>query len=201
MEEASAKALDQRRQFEQIYDKYYGELNRYVLSLLRNKDDAEEITQKVFLRFFARMGKGQWETEVKNVKAYLIEIANNACKDLWKDRREEGQVSYDDEKDEQIQKELQRKAMQLDDSTASIQNRILYGELYRDLPLNVILSGFSDYEIELIQLRKVDELSPKEIASTLDKDVYQVRYDLNKLDAKIRYRVRRYLEGNGGSPL
>ena len=191
MTEAGANALDQHEQFEDGCTEYYNQLFRHALRLTRNQTEAEEITQNAFLRFLRLMKRKQWKMEVKYVQAYLGKIVNNLWIDMLNRRRKEMAVSYDDDK---IRETLEQEAAQSDDSVASIENRIYFKELYRALPLNVILGGLSEYEKQLLLLKKVDERSIKEIAAIVGKEVCQVRYDLQKLEAKLRYRVRKLVK-------
>lgn len=186
-----SEIADYRREFEQKYLEHYNSLFAYLLRKLGNRADAEDITHTTFQRFLAHMEKVQWRTEVKNVNNYLRKAALNLCVDLWKRKIDETQVSYDDEEDEKTQHDLQEQAVQRDDPYTSIENRIFYKEVYKSLPLNAILGRLSKYELDLLYLHVVDEGTAEEIAKIVDKDVHQVRYDLNKLLAKIRYRVNK----------
>lgn len=68
--------------FEEIFDKYIDDIYRLAYSYTYNKEDSEDIVQKVFLKFFNKQ-----ETISKNeeeVKKWLIIITINECKDLFK---------------------------------------------------------------------------------------------------------------------
>jgi DNA-directed RNA polymerase specialized sigma24 family protein len=148
------------------------------------------------------MNRTQWEVEVKNVKAYLLTTARHLCIDMWKNTGEEELVSYDDELNEEVQDALQRKAKECDESVARIESSIYYKELYQSLPLNIILAGMSEYEKSILYMNAVDEMSPEEIAPIVKQPPGQVRYDLQKIHSRLGYRVRKYIEENGGnSPL
>ena len=56
--------------------------------------------------------------------------------------------------------------------------------------MNTILKDLTEEERELIQLHVIEERSTKEIAKLLDKDVKKVRWEWNKLSAKLRTRAR-----------
>ena len=56
--------------------------------------------------------------------------------------------------------------------------------------MNTILKDLTEEERELIQLHVIEERSTKEIAKLLDKDVKEVRWEWNKLSAKLRTRER-----------
>ena len=47
---------------------------RYLLGLLGNRDDAEELTQDVFLSLYSSMQKG---TGIENVRAWVFRVAHN----------------------------------------------------------------------------------------------------------------------------
>jgi RNA polymerase sigma factor (sigma-70 family) len=193
MNESEQAANEKRMEFEEKWPLHFNNLYPYVLNLTRNKADAEDITQDALICFKEHMEKNKWDVKFDNEDAYRRRIAHNLYMDLCKRRKKEGQVSCDNEEDERTRKEAERRAGACDDAIASIEDDMHYKKLYRTLPLKVILGGLSDYELQLLRLKKVEEKSPEEIAETLHKDVYRVRYDLNKLDAKLRYRVKKLL--------
>lgn len=180
-----------------IENSEYDHLLRYASYLTHNSTEAEEITQTAYLRYLSIMERNHWKVEIRNVQAYLRSIARNLCNDMWMQGRVTV-VSYDDNN---IRKELETSEAKSNDSVTSIENRIYFEELYRALPLNVILGGCSEYEMELLQLNAIDEMSPEEIAQIVGKEVSQVRYDLQKNYAKIRYRVRKLINKTGDDNL
>jgi RNA polymerase sigma-70 factor, ECF subfamily len=190
MSEASVDTIDRQNLFEQNSGEYYTYLFRQALRITRNRDDAEEITQTAFVQFLEQMQRKNWTFEVKSVRAYLRKAADNLCKDMWKRRAKEKSVSYDDE---HVREALELQAAETDDSVARMENRIYYRQLYATLP-NVIMGGSSPYEQQLLQLRRIDGLSLKEIAPIVGKDVCQIRYDLQKVEARIRHRVRKIMD-------
>ena len=191
-------ATEQRLQFEQRWLEYYNAVFSFVFHSLKNRADAEDVTQTTLMRFLAFMERRHWELEVVNVKAYLLTIAKRLCYEFWTRRRKEGAVSYDDEHDKQTQKDLERKSKESDDLIRKIEDHIYYEELIQSLPLDVILDGLSEEELDLLYLDVVEGLSNEEIAEIVGEDVDSVRYHLQKLHAKIRYRGRKYLERTGG---
>ncbi len=185
-------AIERREQFERECPNYLNQVFRYILKMTRNETEAEEITQTAILAFLELMDKTCWEHEVRNVRAYLRRIARNVYVDSWKIPREEGLVA-DDEQSEQVRQALLRQAMQNNNPTARLESKMYYEELFKALPLQIILGGLSEYELKLLYMDAVEEMSPKEIAQEVDGDVDRVRYQLNRIYAKIRWRVRRLL--------
>jgi RNA polymerase sigma-70 factor (ECF subfamily) len=192
MSELSATTNDQK-DFASLYHEYYDLVFRLVMRLTSDREEAEDIAQTTFVRFFRLMKR---KIKINDDQAYLARIAINLCNDRWKRKGKENAVSYDDDKTREA---MDRQTAQSDESVVTMENRIYAKELYSKLPLNVIMTGLSDYEKEIFSLRKVDELSIKQVAETVGRDICQVRYDLQKIEARIRYRVRKLIgEGKSG---
>jgi len=66
---------------EQIVEKYADLLLRITFVQLKHMQDAEDITQEVFVRLIEK--KPVFESE-DHMKAWLIRVAVNLCKDHWK---------------------------------------------------------------------------------------------------------------------
>ena len=103
-------------------------------------------------------------------------------------------MAKSDYDEERIREALERETIEVHDSVARIDNEIYHKELYRALPLRVILEGLSQYERRLLQLSMVDERSAKEVAQVLGTDISRIRYDLNRLRAKIKARAKKLLK-------
>ena len=190
MSEPSATAINPGS-FEKDSAQYYDMLFRLVLRHTSDPGEAEDLAQTAFTRFLRLMKRKQWKVEIADIQAYLARIAINLCKDGWKRKEREKAVSYDDD---HTREEMDRQTAQADDSVLSIENRIYAKELYRSLPIKVILAGLDEYEKQIFLLRRVDELSIKEVADTVQREICQVRYDLQKIEARIRYRSRKVIE-------
>jgi len=66
---------------EQIVEKYADLLLRITFVQLKHMQDAEDITQEVFVRLIEK--RPVFESE-DHMKAWLIRVAVNLCKDHWK---------------------------------------------------------------------------------------------------------------------
>lgn len=206
MEGTSEGPADPRQLFEQNCAEYHRFLLHFLLRLLGNETEAEELTQEAFLHMQAFMERHQWKREVKSFRAYLVTTAIHIRKDawrgkdLWKGWREEGSVDYNDEQAEHVRKVLDREAMQSNNPTSDIENGIFFKELYDELPLKTILRDLEPYQLEILKLEAVDEMSPDEIALVVGRETAQVRYDLQKIHALLRYRVQKLFEDSGENP-
>jgi RNA polymerase sigma factor (sigma-70 family) len=80
------------RAFEQLYARYQRRIGAYVFGMVKDHGRAEDITQEVFVSALRRMR----ETERPIAfKAWIYEIARNACIDAYRRARRAEEVSYD----------------------------------------------------------------------------------------------------------
>ncbi len=66
------------KQFNEIYDKTYSTVLKYVVIKCSNINDANDIIQEIYLELWRIINKK--ELDVTNIKSYLIGIANNKIK-------------------------------------------------------------------------------------------------------------------------
>lgn len=66
--------------FIKIFDLYYKDIYRLAYCYTQNKLDAEDITQKVFIKYYKNFNK----IEEQHIKQWLIKITINECKDLFR---------------------------------------------------------------------------------------------------------------------
>src|SRR5579859_3340754 len=68
-----------------LYEKYKRPIHTYVYRLLRSQEDADDLTQEVFLRAFV-----SWKDlyDRNNLSAWLYRIATNLCVDLLRRRKQ-----------------------------------------------------------------------------------------------------------------
>lgn len=67
-------------EFEQIYKTYYKDVYRLAYSYVLNKQDAEDIMQKSFLKLYKNIKKVN--NSSNDIKKWLFRITINDCKDL-----------------------------------------------------------------------------------------------------------------------
>lgn len=74
----------ERSKMEYIYDKYKNTVYRAAFAMCRNISDAEDITQETFL---VRFGREEPFSDESHEKAWLLRIAVNKCKDMFRSFR------------------------------------------------------------------------------------------------------------------
>ena len=67
--------------FEDIYKKYYSSLNKYLFSLTKNEDLAEELTQETFFKALKNISKYD---EKYKMLTWLCQIGKNTYYSLYK---------------------------------------------------------------------------------------------------------------------
>lgn len=89
--EASASALDTAHSKEEetltvseVYERFRRPIHSYIFRLLGSQEDADDITQEVFIRAFTA-----WNDlyDRENLSAWLYKIATNLCVDLMRRRK------------------------------------------------------------------------------------------------------------------
>lgn len=66
-----------------IYREFSGQIHTYSFHLLGNQEDADDVTQEVFIRAYARLGQLR---EQASLRSWLYRIATNLCMDYLRRR-------------------------------------------------------------------------------------------------------------------
>ena len=145
MRNTSALKQQVTQAFELLRDPVY----RYLFRVLDNMEEAEDLTQEVFLRLYLYLHKGH---TVNNIRAWVFRVAHNLAIDRQR-------------------RKIQFEPMDLDgrdqpcDPAPGAEQRVLAGEQYKRL--QHALASLSNQEKHCLELR-AEGLSYKEIADILD---------------------------------
>jgi RNA polymerase sigma factor (sigma-70 family) len=181
-------SASQEQDWESDVEKHYQSLLRYSLILTHNRSDAEEIVQEVFTRLLYRSRRASpVRRQISDYPSYLRTMAKHV---FWDSRQRERHrhVSLDQKENKAIHNQL------VDVSTSeAIQSQLYHEELMDSLPLRVVLKGLSNEDLKMLRMAAIDEMSCKEIAEELRQDVDSVRYKLQCIYSKVRYRARKII--------
>ena len=72
---------DHERSFESVYRKHVRDVYGFSLSILGNAQDAEDVTQTTFLNAYRALSRGE---KIQNVRAWLLAIAHNVCRQRFR---------------------------------------------------------------------------------------------------------------------
>ena len=157
-------------QFLAAYDKYADAIFRHCFFRLMDRDRARDLTQDVFLRTWEYIQKG---TKVENIRAFLYRVANNLVIDFV---RKKSAVSLDF---------LHEKGF--DPVEGGQGNVAVAGEVGEMLRIVALIEP--QYR-EVILMRYVEGMGPKEIAEAVQESENAVSVRLNRGIKKIRDYMR-----------
>lgn len=141
-----------------LYDKYQPKLFRFIFLKVSQREEAEDLTHQVFLSAWQNIE--MFEDQGLPLASWLYKIARNKVIDFYRTKKQI--ISIDDTPDEIL-------ALTTKSGEGMISDKLEMETIYktiRRLP--------SDYQ-EIILMRFVEELSPKEIAKITGKNHGAVR--------------------------
>jgi RNA polymerase sigma-70 factor, ECF subfamily len=151
-------------QFKALFGEHKDRVYNFALKMLADKDEAEDVTQEIFLKLYHRSGA----EPIADIKSWLFISARNLCLNKLRVRRREVAIEY---------------AVDIespDSSTHQQQNRLLENAMQLLEP---------DQRESLI-LKEYEKLSYREIAGIMGISVPAVRSLLYRARCDLR---RRYL--------
>ena len=78
--------------FNRVYNETCRSVSRFVVSKCGNREDAEDIIQNVYTRFFKRISEKGHE-DIESPEAFLINIAKFECRTYFSGRKKDDKVS------------------------------------------------------------------------------------------------------------
>jgi len=168
--------------FEQIVRRYQRKVYRVLLLMLKNPEDADNLTQECFLRAYANMRSFRGEC---SVQTWLIRIGVNLVRDHARNRRagfwkrllrlEDDGVVTDDREPPSIKPSPERGMLAREELDA----------VWR------AVDSLSARQKEIFILRFAEELELKEIAEILNLSIGTVKAQLFRAVTSVREQVRR----------
>ncbi len=145
--------------FGTLYGQFVTPIYRFIFYNVRNRDEAEDLTQTVFLRAFRALPS--YKSRGVPFGAWLYAIARNATIDYWKKKRD---VLVDNP--EELFDTIESGMMSAEEETASSK---------RNEYLQSLLTTLSEDQREVIVLSFIEERSHEEIAMITGKSEEAVR--------------------------
>lgn len=140
--------MSRDEQFMQAYDKHADEIFRHCYYRVFDKQKAEDLVQETFMRTWEYFGRGE---KIDNFRAFLYRVATNLIIDeARKNRPTESLEELEDEGFEPSLDEMGKIQAEID-SEAFLQ----------------VLRELDEQHREVLTMRYVDELMPREIAAIL----------------------------------
>jgi len=160
--------------FDELYRKYIRRLYRFSYSILKSREEAENIVQNVFLNLWQNREKAE---KISSVKYYVFTIAyNSAISIIRKKARESQFIEYvktlQDMKEEPV--DLQFEYKELDERVSAIIN---------SLPVR---------QKEVYQLHRIEGLKYAEISERLNISINTIENHMSRALKTIREKLGNY---------
>jgi len=164
-----------RQAYGALYEIYLTPVYRFIFFRVRGRDEAEDLTQTVFLKVFQSLENFQLGST--SPLAYFLTVARNAVIDFWRKKKE----------------------ARLDDETEFFQNLAGGEDASRSLELaeagatvRRFLALLDEEGREILTLRFLSELSHAEIASVIGKSEEAIR----QIQCRALKKIREKLSGS-----
>lgn len=157
--------------FDQLYDRYCKKLLSFSISIIKSREEAENIVQEVFLNLWINRGKISNDA---SVKYYIFTIAYNAAISALRRKAK-------DEKFFEQLKSLQDLSVEPEDMQSA----------YSDLEgkLSAIINELPARQKEIFILHKVNGLKYQEIATKLNISVNTIENHMSRALKTIRSKM------------
>ena len=151
---------------DEIYDKYYSKVYNYALKKTRNKEDAEDLTNSVFVAIFEYLNKN---IKIEKLENLIFKIASN----LWYMKVQE----Y----------EKNKKVIPYDKTPyLGYEVAMLDKVIYKEIITNLDALGLTSKEKLCFKLYYIDDLPIKEISENLKMKPANIKYFLYSARNKIK---------------
>lgn len=162
--------------FDELYTRFLTPIYRYVYFRVKRKEDAEDITQTVFLKAFQSLSR--FENKGISPLAYFYSIARNSVIDHW---RKKGEILFGDMGDG---------VFDIPDSSGS-ERRVLE-KMWAGEAIAEGIGVLTPLEVEALTLKFMHDLPNQEIASLMEKTEEAVR----QLQSRGIRKMRGHLQNN-----
>ncbi len=156
-----------RLDFEKLYETYYMQVYSYIMTIVKNPHDAEEITQQTF--FKAMRHEASFQKQSSEV-TWLCSIAKNLAMDQFRRKRHFQENKTENAGEDRIEEKLIDQEM--------------------SLQIHQILHEIEEPYKEVFQLRIFGELAFSQIAIIFGKSESWARVTYHRARRKIQERMR-----------
>lgn len=152
---------------DKIYDEYYYKIYYWSIKKTNNKEDAEDLTNSIFMAIFEYLNK---EINVKKIENLIWKIAHN----IWASKAK----NYIKEKSNLI----------VEESIIKYEENFLDKIIYKEIIDNIHNIGLTEKEENSFKLYYINDLSIKEISNILKTRESNIKYYLFNARNKIKER-------------
>ncbi|OGG87704.1 hypothetical protein A2592_01025 [Candidatus Kaiserbacteria bacterium RIFOXYD1_FULL_42_15] len=158
----------QEKVFIKSFSEYGDAIFRFCIVKVSNIDLAEDMTQEVFTRYWQYLRNGK---EMTNTRSFLYTIANNMAKDWYKKKKS-------DSLDEKMESGNIPKDMSASPETVAEYQEVLDN-----------IEDMEQKDKEVLLLKHVEGLDPKDIAEVLEETANTISVRLNRATKRLQQQL------------
>ena len=143
------------RAFDEILNRHKDRLYSYIFFLVRSREVAEDIFQETFVKAIVNLQQGRYTADDNKFYAWLTRIAHNLVIDLFRQERNENQISNDEAEVDLFNNQAY--------SEGTIESRIVNSQVLADV--RRLIDYLPANQREVIYMRYYQSLSFKDIAT------------------------------------
>lgn len=177
----AAYAAGDNRAFDILLKRHQGRVFSYILSVVKNRDIANDLFQETFVKAITTIKQGRY-SESGKFSAWISRIAHNLIIDYYRQEKNEALVSSDDENVDVLNRK--------DLSDINIEDCMVSEQIHEDV--RRIIDALPENQREVLLMRYYRDMSFKEIAEATD-------VSINTALGRMRYAIinmRRIAEEN-----
>lgn len=164
-----------KKRFIKIYDKHIEKIYRFIFLKVESQQIAEDLTSQVFIKLWDRLRTNHKEKKIKNLSAYLYQIARTEIANHY---RQQSKFQIISTENNQI----------VDPKENLEENYSLRSDL---IILRNCLKQLKEKEQNLIIWRYLEELSIKNIAEILGKPEGSVRVMIHRALKELKKKMEK----------
>jgi RNA polymerase sigma-70 factor, ECF subfamily len=171
--------------FRQIHEAYARRILNFINRMVDSREDAEDLTQNVFLSAFHELANLQ---DDERFESWLYRIARNEVYQSFRKKRAEPK-GFEPVKEDRDGNQL---TLNIADGRPSPQDRILHEEL--GAAIRILLNSLPPKLREVFVLAVIDEKSYAEISEIVGRSLLSVKTDIFRARSQARKLLGKYLE-------
>lgn len=156
---------DDKTGVENIYKEYITSIYFYILSVVKNKETAEDLTADFFIKLWQKADTYNFKG---SHKAWLMTMARNLSIDFLRKNKNH---------------------MNIEDFNHIFVSSSMENEIHNKLLVNDLFTKLKETEREIIILHLISDLTFKEISKTLNRPLGTVTWQYNSAIKKLRRHI------------
>lgn len=151
-----------------LYDRYQPKIYRFIYLKVSHREEAEDLTHQVFLNAWEKIEYFQFKENSSYFSGWLYQIARNKIIDYYRTRKNNADISKIQAIDEKNRPENE------------FEKKLNFKKIKKAIFL------LNPNEQDVIIMRFIEELSPKEISKALDKSEVSIRIIQHRAVKKLK---------------